>query len=120
MPSTRLNPARELDLRLRRIEGRHNPLIKALRTAFAHGEPTSDGYVAFEGWKILEEGIRSGVRFRAVFFSDAEQERARKLLDQIGHQVETVLLPAKLFNAVVSSDNPQGVAALGKWPTHTV
>ncbi|MBA3916239.1 MAG: hypothetical protein H0X25_20820, partial [Acidobacteriales bacterium] len=113
-------PIREPDSRLRLIEGRHNALVKELRAAFAHGEPTADGYVAFEGWKILEEAIRSGVRFRAVFFSDAGQERTHKLLDQIGHQVETVLLPAQLFDATVSTDNPQGVAGLGKWQSYSL
>ena len=111
---------REPDSRLRLIEGRHNPLVKELRTAFAHGDAAPDGNVAFEGWKILEEAIRSGVRLRAVFFSDADQQRAHKLLDQIGHQVETILLPTKLFDATVSTDNPQGVAALGKWQTYSL
>ncbi len=98
--------------RLRRIEGRHNPLVKQLRQAFAHAELTENGDCAIEGLRILEEAIRSGLRFSAVFFRESAQERADRLLPQIGAQVDTLLLPDKLFDSVVPSESPQGVAAL--------
>jgi TrmH family RNA methyltransferase len=101
--------------RLRRIEGRHNTLVKDLRRAFARGELTSDGYCAIEGLRILEEAIRSGLRFRAVFFSEAAAGKAERLLSQLGAQVETLLLPDKLFASAVPSEAPQGVAALARW-----
>jgi TrmH family RNA methyltransferase len=98
--------------RLRRIEGRHNPLIKQLRQAFAHSELTESGDCAIEGLRILEEAIRSGLRFSAVFFRESAQDRADRLLPQIGAHVETLLLPDKLFDSLVPSESPQGVAAL--------
>jgi len=98
--------------RLRRIEGRHNPLVKQLRQAFSRAELTENGDCAVEGARILEEAIRSGLRLSAVFFHDSAQERAERLLPQIGAQVETLLLPDKLFDSVVPSESPQGVAAL--------
>ncbi len=98
--------------RLRRIEGRHNPLVKQLRQAFAHAELTDSGDCAIEGLRILEEAIRSGLRFSAVFFRESAQDRADRLLPQIGAQVETLLLPDKLFDSLVPSESPQGVAAL--------
>lgn len=98
--------------RLRRIEGRHNALVKQLRQAFAHAEPTEEGDCAIEGVHIVEEAIRSGLRFRAVFFRESAEERAGKLLPQIGAHVETLLLPDKLFDGAVPSETPQGVAAL--------
>jgi TrmH family RNA methyltransferase len=101
--------------RLRRIEGRHNALVKELRKAFVRGEPTSDGYCAIEGVRILEEAIRSGLRFRAVFFSQSAENKAERLLPQIGAHVETLLLPDKLFATAVPSESPQGVAALVRW-----
>jgi TrmH family RNA methyltransferase len=101
--------------RLRLIEGRHNTLVKDLRRAFSRGELTSDGYCAIEGFRILEEAIRSGLRFRAVFFSESAAVRAENLLSQLGAQVETLLLPDKLFASAVPSDAPQGVAALARW-----
>ena len=98
--------------RLRRIEGRHNTLVKELRQAFARAEPTAEGDCAIEGTRILEEAIRSGLRFRAVFFRESAQDRVARLLPQIGAHVETLLLPDKLFDGAVPSESPQGVAAL--------
>ena len=101
--------------RLRRVEGRHNALVKELRQAFSRGEHTADGHYAIEGFRILDEAIRSGVRFRAVFFSESAAGRAEKLLSQLGAQVETLLLPDKLFESAVPSEAPQGVVALARW-----
>jgi len=103
------------NLRLRRIEGRHNTLVRELRRAFARSELTPDGYCAIEGLRILEEAIRSGLRFRAVFFNESATPRAERLLSQLGDQVETLVLPDKLFASVVPSEAPQGVAALARW-----
>ena len=105
-------PALSAQHRLRRVEGRHNPLVKQLRQAFSRAELTESGDCAIEGLRILEEAIRSGLRFSAVFFRDSSQDRAERLLPQLGAQVETLLLPDKLFDSLVPSDSPQGVAAL--------
>jgi TrmH family RNA methyltransferase len=98
--------------RLRRIEGRHNALVKELRQAFARGERTDQGLCAIEGLRVVEEAVRSGLRFQALFFRESAENLAERLLPQIGRHVETLLLPDKLFNATVSTDAPQGVAAL--------
>lgn len=100
--------------RLRLIEGKHNALVKDLRRAFAHGELTDDGHCAIEGVRIIEEAIRSGLKFRAVFFNQAAENRAERLLPQLAAHVETLLLPNKLFASLVPSETPQGVAALVK------
>jgi RNA methyltransferase, TrmH family len=105
-------PALTVQNRLRRIEGRHNPLVKQLRQAFSRSELTDAGDCAIEGLRILEEAIRSGLRFSSVFFRESAQDRANRLLPQIGAQVETLLLPDKLFDSLVPSESPQGVAAL--------
>jgi RNA methyltransferase, TrmH family len=115
MKKTTATGAHLLNTRLRRIEGRHNALVKELRRASSRGELTSDGYCAIEGFRILEEAIRSGLRFRAVFFSESATPKAEKLLSQLAAQVETLLLPDKLFSSAVPSDAPQGVAALARW-----
>src|SRR5580692_10163273 len=98
--------------RLRRIEGRHNALVKEVRQAFAHAERTESGECAIEGARIVEEAIRSGLRFKAILFKESAQNLAERLLPQIGAHVETLLLPDKLFDAGVPSETPQGVAAL--------
>jgi len=101
--------------RLRRVEGRHNALVKEMRRAFSRAELTGAGDCAIEGVRILEEAIRSGLRFQAVFFSESAEGHAKRLLPQIGAHVETAVLPDKLFASVVPSETPQGVAALVRY-----
>lgn len=101
-----------IDNRLRRIRGRHNPLLKELRWAFHSDELTDSGACAIEGVRLVEEAIRSGLRLEAVFFSESAETRAERLLPQIGAQVETLLVPDKLLADIVPSETPQGVAAL--------
>jgi RNA methyltransferase, TrmH family len=47
-----------------------------------------------------------------VFFSQSAGAKAERLLPQIGANVETLILPEKLFASAVPSETPQGVAAL--------
>jgi TrmH family RNA methyltransferase len=98
--------------RLRRIEGRHNPLVKEVRQAFAKADLTESGDCAIEGLRTVEEAIRSGLRFSSVLFKQSAQNLAERLLPQIGSHVETLLLPDKIFDSTVPSETPQGVAAL--------
>ena len=83
-----------------------------MRRAFDSGELSPDGVCAIEGMRIIEEAIRSGLRLQTVFFSASAEGRAHKLLPQLAANVETLLLPEKLFHGAVPSDSPQGVAAL--------
>ena len=107
--------AAEPSERLRLVTSAQNTVVKELRRAFSRGECTEDGYCAIESLKIIEEAIRSGLRFRAVFFSEsAAQKQAEKLLPQIGAHVDTLVLPDAVFNSAVATETPQGVAALVK------
>jgi RNA methyltransferase, TrmH family len=105
-------PRPAIDRRLRRIEGRHHRLVKSLRRAFARDEVTSDGSFAIEGFRLVEEAIRSGLKLRTLFISASAQARAERLLPQIGSHTETVLLDDRLFSSAVPTETPQGVAAL--------
>ena len=100
--------------RLRRVASRQNPALKELRRAFARAETTIDGCCALESVHLVEEAIRSGLRFRAVFFRQSSLALADRLLPQIAAQVETVLLPNEVFDSAVATETPQGVAALAK------
>lgn len=104
----------DLSDRLRRVSSRQNALVKELRRAFSQGDRTEAGYCAIESVRILEEAIRSGLHFQAVFFSESAAQRAERLLPQIGSHVETLLLPDEVFRSAVATETPQGVAALVK------
>ena len=104
--------------RLRPIAGRHNQRLKELRLAFRRAELTPQGECAIEGVKLLEEALRSGqpLTLKTVFFSESARPLAEKLLPQINARTEALVLPNTLFNSIVPSDAPQGVAALVKLP----
>jgi RNA methyltransferase, TrmH family len=102
----------EHESRLRPVSSRQNALVKDLRRAFAQGEPTGEGFIAIEGVRIIEEAIRSGLRFQAVFFSQSGRNHATRLLPQISGQTEALLLADDIFLSAVSTETPQGVAAL--------
>ncbi|HKT49706.1 MAG TPA: RNA methyltransferase [Candidatus Angelobacter sp.] len=104
----------ETAARLRPVTSRQNALVKELRKAFAHGEPTSDGSLAIEGVRQIEEAVRSGLRFQAIIFSESGRTHAARLLPQISSHAETLLLPDDVFTSAVSTETPQGVAALVK------
>lgn len=106
--------------RLRRVEGRHNALVKEIRRAFARSELSEAGDCAIEGVRIVEEAIRSGLRFSAVLFSESAEALATRLMPQIGAHVETVVLPDKLFAGMVASEAPQGVAAMVRYKQSSI
>ena len=104
--------------RLRAVSSPQNQQVKDLRRAFSKGELTDDGHAAIESVRILEEAIRSGLKFRTVFFSESGKARAGRLLPQLGSHVEILLLPDEVFASAVDTETPQGVAALVKLTTH--
>ncbi len=103
----------EAGSRLRRVASRQNALVKDLRRAFTQDESNA-GSLGVEGVRLIEEAIRSGLRFQAVFFSESGRAHATRLLPQIASQVEVLLLPDDVFSSAVSTETPQGVAALVK------
>ena len=105
---------KETHSRLRTVSSSQNQQVKDLRKAFAKGELTDDGHAAIESIRTIEEAIRSGLKFRTVFFSESGAARAERLLPQLGSHVETLLLPDSVFAAAVDTETPQGVAALVK------
>jgi RNA methyltransferase, TrmH family len=106
--------------RLRPVTGRHNQRLKELRLAFRRAALTPQGACAIEGVKLLEETLRSGLDLDSVFFSKAARPLAEKFLPQISSHIETLIVPNALFNSIVPSDTPQGVAALAKLRTFSV
>src|SRR3954466_3499084 len=100
--------------RLRKIASSSNSAVQGLRKAFSRGEPTEDGFIAIESVRVIEEAIRSGLRFKSVFFAESAEPRIEKLLPQISSHAETFLLPDAVFQSAVATETPQGVAALVK------
>jgi TrmH family RNA methyltransferase len=105
---------------LQPIASRRNALLQEMRRAFQKGELTSDGYCAIESVRIVEEAIRSGLKFKALVFSESGKSRAEPLLPQMSRHTQTVLVPDAVFKGVVMTESPQGVAALVKLREHAL
>ncbi|HUQ49092.1 MAG TPA: RNA methyltransferase [Terriglobales bacterium] len=105
--------------RLRPISSAQNPLVKDMRKAFTRSELIVD-HCAIEGFKLIEEAIRSGLKVRTVIFSESGAKRADRLLPQLKSQTETAVIPDTVFAGMVETETPQGVAALVSVREHTL
>lgn len=106
--------ARTQTARLRAVTGRHNARLKELRLAFRRAQLTSRMECAIEGAKLVEEALHHGQHLETIFFSESARPLAEKFLPQISSRIEALVLPTALFNSIVPSETPQGIAALVK------
>jgi TrmH family RNA methyltransferase len=81
--------------------------VKQLRAAFAGQARLSGGLVAIEGDNLLGEALRSGMVLKTVFVSER-----RELPRFVPRSVEVVWLSEDVFQSVVETQSPQGIAAL--------
>jgi TrmH family RNA methyltransferase len=89
------------------ISSRTNARVKQLRAAFEGRARLSGGLVAIEGDHLLVEALRSGMVLKTVFVS--EQREVPKIVPR---GVEVLRLTDEVFQSVVETQSPQGVAAL--------
>jgi TrmH family RNA methyltransferase len=89
------------------VMSRANAGVKQLRAAFAGQARLSGGLVAIEGEKLLGEAIRSGMVLKTVFVCEH-----RELPRFVPRSVELVWLSEDVFQSVVETKSPQGLAAL--------
>ena len=89
------------------ISSRANARVKQLRGAFGGQARLSGGLVAIEGDHLLEEALRSGMVLTTVFVSER-----RTVPEMVPRGVETLRVSEEVFESVVETRSPQGVAAL--------
>jgi len=106
---------------LRKIESRQNARVKELRATLRRGakvDSPSDSKsdlkpdqrrIAIEGKHLLEEALRGSLRIRTIFVrSGSEGLLPRGLPDD----AEVLSLPREVFLSAVSTEHPQGIAAI--------
>ncbi len=89
------------------IASRSNDRVKQLRGAFNGHARLSGGLVAIEGDHLLEEALRSGMVLKTVFLSEQ-----RTLPDYLPPSLEVVRLSREVFDSLMETRSPQGIAAL--------
>src|SRR5580698_842042 len=97
------------------ISSRTNARVKQLRAAFQGHARLSGGMVAIEGDHLLEEALRSGIVLKSVFVSER-----RETPRVVPRGVEVLRLTEEVFESVVETQSPQGIAALIVPPVHTL
>jgi len=97
------------------VSSRANARVKQLRAAFQGRARLSDGMVAIEGDHLLEESLLSGMVLKTVFVSER-----RDVPHIVPRGVEVLRLTEEIFESVVETQSPQGVAALIVPPVHTL
>ncbi len=92
------------------VQSRQNSRVKELRASFSRGGRTDGGRVGIEGEHLLAEAVRSGIEIATVFIRSGEEA----ILERIGldGEIDILELPAEIFSSAVTTESPQGIAAL--------
>jgi RNA methyltransferase, TrmH family len=94
---------------LRKIESQQNARVKELRASLQRGIKTDRSRIAIEGEHLLQEAMLSGLRIRTIFVRSGSE----KLLPaRIPDNADVLRLSPKVFQSAVSTEHPQGIAAI--------
>lgn len=99
---------------VRIVQSRQNASVKELRAGLKKGARNEFGRIAIEGIHLVEEALRSGLRITTVFLC----ADAHVLLEalRLPHDTEILIVPPDIFLSAVSTESPQGIAALVEPP----
>jgi RNA methyltransferase, TrmH family len=89
------------------ISSRTNARVKQLRAAFQGHARLSGGLIAIEGDHLLEEALRSGMVLKTVFV-----RAGGEVMAMVPRGVELLWLTPEVFDGVVDTQSPQGIAGL--------
>jgi len=100
---------------VRIVQSKQNARLKELRRALRSPERGS-GVIAIEGPNLVEEALRAGLRFRAVFFPENtgffdSPSRSAQL-----ENCEMLMVPGEILSSVLETETPQPAAALVEAP----
>jgi TrmH family RNA methyltransferase len=98
---------------LRIVQSKQNPRLKELRRALRQPMRTgAAGLVGVEGPNLLEEAVRAGLRIECVFVAQGEEQAPAAR----GFETDVLVVPPELLSACLTTEAPQGVAALVEAP----
>jgi TrmH family RNA methyltransferase len=97
------------------IRSAHNPLLREIRRAVARGGLTRSGQCVAEGFHLLEEALRSGLRIGAVVAAEAAAAKARGQIGD-GKRIRLAVVEERVFAQLSATEHAQGVLALVEPP----
>ena len=107
--------------KIRQIASPTNSLLKVYRRALANGT-TREGWLAVEGPFLVEEALAAApaVRTHSLLIAESSLAKFARLMEQLPAEGEAVQVPARLFQHVAQTQNPQGIAALVELAPHNL
>ncbi len=101
---------------LRRILGRHHPLLKRVRTMVRSGELHDRGEVLLETPTLIEDALASGVPVTTVLLRSDAGVEARTLAKRLAKETEMYELPSTVFDSLTTTETNPGILALAEAP----
>lgn len=99
------------------ITSRENHWLKTFRAALRSTRP-EDNRIALEGPHLVAEAIRSGLCIEAILSSASGERHLPALQSALDHPTLILRTTDKLFDALASTETPQGIAALARAPEY--
>ncbi|HEU5409868.1 MAG TPA: RNA methyltransferase [Candidatus Acidoferrales bacterium] len=99
------------------ITSRENHWLKTFRAAFRSTRPEGNR-IALEGPHLVAEAIRSGLRIEAILASASGERHLPALQSALDSHTLILRTTDKLFDSLVSTETPQGIAALARVPEY--
>jgi TrmH family RNA methyltransferase len=103
------------------VQSKQNPRLKQLRRALTHPlrdtDPKGGSLAAIEGPILLEEAVRAGLRLHCVFVAQGSEHLLESLA--LSAETEVLMLPEDVLDGVMTTEAPQGIAALVEPPNWT-
>ena len=100
------------------VQSRQNARVKELRAGFGRPSRTEHGHIAIEGEHLLLEAVAAGLPIPAVFIRAGSESLLHRL--QLPDSTEVIALSPEIFSSAVSTESPQGIAALVNPPAFTL
>ena len=95
------------------MESRQNARVKELRAGLSRGMKTAHDHIAVEGFHLVQEAVKSGLKVDTVFVQEGHEEL---LLQFPSINAEILILSEDVFSSAAMTEHPQGVAALVEAP----
>lgn len=99
---------------MQHITSKDNSVIKEIRKIKDKKYRAEKGLFIVEGFRFLEEALKSSFQVESIFFSESGLDKFNQLdLDKvIRTDTKLYLISENIFKTIGSTDNPQGVLAL--------
>jgi RNA methyltransferase, TrmH family len=103
-----------IERRIRHLTSAQNASVKKLR-ALLEGLDKTRTEFAFEGDTLLSESLRSNIKLTTVFLTETRLN-SENLPELNDFETDIISIPDSLFRNLVSTEAPQGIAAIAERP----